>query len=121
MDKIIIEGASFQSRVGVSEQERSRPQEIFAHLQVFLDVQEAGRRDDLAATVSYVDIHEVAARTIAAKPYVLVEAIAEEVAANVLASFQSVTGLTVRIDKPGAMSNRGVRSTAVEITRMRNE
>jgi dihydroneopterin aldolase len=121
MDKIIIEGASFQSHLGVSELERSRPQEIFANLQVFLDVSDAGKRDDLAATVSYVAIHEVVARTIAAKPYVLVEAIAEDVAANVLKNFQALTGLTVRIDKPGAMSDRGVRSTAVEITRMRNE
>lgn len=121
MDKILIEGASFQSHVGVSEQERAQSQEIVMDMQVFLDVRDAGNRDDLAATVSYVDIHEVAARTIAAKRYILVEAIAEDVAANVLQGFQAITGVVVRIAKPAAMSDRGVRNTAVEITRMRNE
>jgi dihydroneopterin aldolase len=119
MDKIIIEGASFQSRVGVSEQERSRHQEIIVDLHVFLSLRDAGIRDDLAATISYVDIHEVVARTIAAKPYLLVEAIAEDLAANVLETFQAVAGLVVRIAKPAAMSDRGVRTTGVEITRMR--
>lgn len=121
MDKIIIEGASFEAHVGVSEQERARQQEIVVDMQVFLDVRDAGSRDDLAATVSYVDIHEVAKRTISAKPYILVEAIAEDVASNVLQSFQTIKGLLIRVAKPAAMSNRGVRSTAVEITRMRNE
>lgn len=121
MDKILIEGASFQAHVGVSEQERAHPQEIVMDMQVFLDVRGAGNRDDLAATVSYVDIHEAAARAIAAKPHILVEAIAEEVAANVLRSFPPITGVVVRIAKPAAMSDRGVRNTAVEITRMRHE
>jgi FolB domain-containing protein len=121
MDKIIIEGAPFQSNVGVSEQERRRRQEIIVDLEVFLDLRDAGTRDDLGATVSYVDIHEVAARTVAAKPYFLVEAIAEDLAANVLVSFQAVTGLVVRVTKPAALSDRGVPSTGVEITRMRNE
>lgn len=121
MDKILIEGASFQSHVGVSERERSRSQEIVVDMEVLLDVRVAGSRDDLAATVSYVDIHEVVANTISAKPYILVEAIAEDVAANVIESFQAITGVVVRVAKPAAMSDRGVRNTAVEITRMRNE
>jgi dihydroneopterin aldolase len=121
MDKIILEGASFQARVGVTEDERRRQQEIIVNLQAFIDTRGAGRHDDLNATVSYVEIHEVASRIIAAKAYRLVEAIAEEVAAAILQGFAAVTGVIVRVAKPAALGDRGVRQTAVEITRMRNE
>ena len=121
MDKILIEGASFQARVGVSDEERGRQQEIVVHLQAFVDTRGAGKQDDLAATVSYVEIHEVAARAVSAKAYRLIETIAEDVAAAVLRSFASVTGVVVRVAKPAALSDRGVRLTAVEITRMKNE
>ncbi len=121
MDKILIEGASFRARVGVSEEERARRQEIILSLQALIDIRRAGRQDDLAATVSYVEIHEVAARVIAAKAYRLIETIAEEVAAAVLQRFEPITGVVVRIAKPGALGSRGVRLTAVEITRMRHE
>ena len=121
MDKIIIEGARYQAHVGVSDEERRRKQEIVMDLQVFVDVRAAGQLDDLAASVSYVEIHEAAARTIAAKAFRLIEAIAEGVATAVLRSFPAVAGVVVRVDKPAALSGRQVRSTAVEITRMRNE
>jgi 7,8-dihydroneopterin aldolase/epimerase/oxygenase len=121
MDKIIIEGASFQARVGVSEEERSRQQEIVVNLQAFIDTRVAGQQDDPDATVSYVEIHEVAARIVSAKAYRLIESLAEELAAAVLRSFAAVAGVVVRVAKPAALGDRGVRLTAVEITRMKNE
>ena len=121
MDKIIIEGASFQARVGVSEQERRRQQEIIVSLQALVDIRDAGKHDDLDATVSYVEIHELAARIISARAYRLIETIAEEVAAAILQSFAAVAGVVVRVAKPAALGDRGVRLTAVEITRMKHE
>jgi 7,8-dihydroneopterin aldolase/epimerase/oxygenase len=121
MDKIIIEGASFRARVGISDEERGRHQEIVLNLQAFIDTRGAASQDDLGATVSYVEIHEVAARTIAAKAYRLIETIAEDVAAAILQSFAAVDGVAVRVAKPAALGDRGVRLAAVEITRMKNE
>ncbi len=121
MDQILIEGARFQAHVGVSDDERSRRQEIIVDLRAFLDIREAGLRDDLSATVSYVDIHAVAGQVIAAKAYRLVETIAEQIATAVLDKFPALGGIVVRIAKPGAMANRDVRSAGVEIQRMRDE
>jgi 7,8-dihydroneopterin aldolase/epimerase/oxygenase len=121
MDKIILEGATFQARVGVSDQERARHQEIVVNLQALLDLRHAAQQDDLAAGVSYVEIHRVATRVISAKAYRLIETIAEDVAAAVLQSFAAVSGVVVRVAKPAALGDRGVRLTAVEITRMKNE
>lgn len=121
MDKILIEGAHYQAHVGVSDQERGRKQEIVLDVQALVDVRRAGRLDDLAASVSYVEIHEVMTRTISGKAFRLIEAIAEDVAAAVLQNFPAITGVIVRVDKPAALADRNVRSTAVEITRMRHE
>jgi dihydroneopterin aldolase len=121
MDKIIIEGASFQAHVGVSEEERRRRQEIIVSLQILIDLRSAGEQDDIASTVSYVEIQELAADVISAKPYRLIETIAEDLAAAVLRGFAAVAGVIVRVAKPAALGERGVRLTAVEITRMRNE
>jgi dihydroneopterin aldolase len=121
MDRIIIEGASFQARVGVSEEERRRQQEIVLDMQAFVDTRGAGKRDDLDATVSYVEIHQAAARVISAKAYRLIETIAEDVATAVLERFAGVAGVVVRVAKPAALGHRGARLTAVEITRMKNE
>jgi dihydroneopterin aldolase len=120
MDKIIIEGAAFQARVGVSEQERARRQRIVVDLQALLDTRGAAGQDSLQSTVSYVDIHQVVARVIAAKPYCLVETIADDVAAAVLQAFEPLAGVVVRVAKPAALGDRSVRLTAVEITRMKN-
>jgi dihydroneopterin aldolase len=90
-------------------------------LQVLIDLRGAGERDALDATVSYVDIHDVAARAVSAKAYRLIEAMAEQIATAVLRDFPPVKGIIVRVAKPAALGARGVRQTAVEITRMRNE
>ena len=97
MDKIIIEGASFLTHVGVTEHERSRKQEILVDLHAFIDLLTLQGKDDIAATVSYVDIHELAAQTITARPYRLIETIAENVAAAVMQRFERLAGVTVRI------------------------
>jgi dihydroneopterin aldolase len=121
MDKIIINGARFQAHVGVSEEERRRMQAIVVDLQALVDTRAAGHDDDPDATVNYVEVHEAIKRTIAARSFRLIEAIAEEIAAEVLRRSIAVAGVVVRVTKPAAMGDRGVSSAAVEITRMRHE
>lgn len=121
MDRILIEGASFQAHVGVLEHERRRMQEVVIDIQALLETGPAGLQDDLVKTVNYVEIHDIAARTVASKHYHLIEGIAEDLAAALLHNFAAVTGVVVKVSKPAALAARGVRSAAVEITRMKNE
>jgi dihydroneopterin aldolase len=65
-------------------------------------------------------MHGVIRDITANKKYSLIEAIAEDVAAALLARFPILEGVLVKIAKPAALSDRAVRSAAVEITRMRN-
>jgi dihydroneopterin aldolase len=120
MDRILIEAAVFRVYVGVTAEERNRRQEIVLDLQVFTDTRPAGTSDDLRLGVSYVDIHAAIRGVITNKEYNLIEAIAEDAAAVLMARFPVLQGAVVKVAKPAALSDRAVRSAAVEITRMRN-
>ena len=119
MDKIIVQEARFQSRVGVSEKERAQPQEIIVDIEAFRDLRAAGESDDLEQTVCYATVHEKAAQIISANSFHLIETIAERLAAMVLRDFP-IEKVIIRVRKPAALAARQVRYAAVEITREKN-
>jgi dihydroneopterin aldolase len=119
MDKIVIQEARFQSRVGVSDEERARPQEIIVDIEGFRDLRGAGASDDLSETVCYAAMHEKAAHIIGANAFRLIETIAERLAAMVLRDFP-IEKVVVRVRKPAALAARQVLYAAVEITREKN-
>lgn len=119
MDRIVIQEARFQSRVGVSDEERARPQEIAVDIEAFRDLRAAGESDDLSETVCYAAMHEKAAHIIGGNAFHLIETIAERLAAMVLREFP-IEKVIVRVRKPAALAERKVQYAAVEITRERN-
>jgi dihydroneopterin aldolase len=119
MDKIIIREARLQARVGISEAERSQPQEIELDIEAFRDLRPAGLSDDYNDTVCYAAMLTAASRVVTAQPYHLIEAIAENVAAAILAEFE-IHRVLVRVRKPGALAKQNARYAAVEIMREKN-
>lgn len=119
MDKIIIQEARLQARVGISEAERSQPQEIVLDIEAFRDLRPAGLSDDYKDTVCYAAMLATASRVVTAQPYRLIEAIAENVAAAMLEEFE-IDRVLVRVRKPGALAKQNARYAAVEIVREKN-
>ena len=118
MDRIFICGARLPAHIGVSDQEREQSQELIFDLTLARDLREAGRTDDYSRTVCYATVvREIEAAL--TEPFHLIEAVAETVAARVLAGF-AVNQVTVRVAKPGAFPDRPVDHAAVEITRSRD-
>src|SRR5579883_1235128 len=95
-DVIRLLGIQCRVRVGVPERERRRPQKILIDLDLETDVREAARRDDFRLAVDYWAAEKTVREAVEAKPWVLVEAIAEGVAALILARFALVRA--VRVD-----------------------
>lgn len=116
VDRIVIPGMPLRARVGVTEEERRAPQEIVVGVVLHLDLAEAGAADDISRTVDYESVCDTVSSVLAERPRHLVEALAEDVAAAVLAGF-SVSRVDVRVEKPGALRSRGVPYAAVEISR----
>ena len=120
MDRILIPGIPLRVRVGVPEDERAVEQDVRIALTLHLDLSRAGASDDLSDTVDYDAVCAVVTEAATKRPFRLIEAIAEEVAAAVLGDFGGVAEVDVGIEKPGALQDRGIPFAAVEITRRRD-
>jgi 7,8-dihydroneopterin aldolase/epimerase/oxygenase len=119
VDKIIIQEARLQARVGISEAERAEPQEIVLDIEAFRDLRPAGLSDDYNDTVCYAAMLTAASRVVTGQPYHLIEAMAENVAAALLGEFE-INRVLVRVRKPGALAGQNARYAGVEIVREKN-
>lgn len=119
MDKIILKDIVFFAQVGVPEEERTQEQVVIAHVELGINVREAAAGDDLSRSVDYEAAREEVRKVGSAHPYRLVETMAEEVAAALLAKFP-IEQTVVRLRKRDLTGPEGPIYAAVEITRHRN-
>ncbi|MCM8811605.1 MAG: dihydroneopterin aldolase [Candidatus Omnitrophica bacterium] len=113
MDSVLIEALACFARVGVPAWERRRKQKILVDAELFLDLRKAGRSDRFQETVDYSAVAALIRETAEAKPFRLVEAIAQEAAEKILRRFK-VKRVSVRIRK---FSVPRTRSVGVSVTR----
>lgn len=83
-DAIVIDGLELACRIGVTEEERARPQKVAATIELHLDTRPAARADDLALTVDYAAVATAVQQIAQARERDLVETLAEEIAAYLL-------------------------------------
>ena len=119
MDKVIIKEAQFMCNIGVSKEERAKKQNIVVDVELFLNLEKASSTDDIKHTINYSEIHSLMKDIAEEKEYKLIEALAENIAKEILNKF-SVKKVRVRIKKPEALANRNVKYVAVEILRKKN-
>jgi 7,8-dihydroneopterin aldolase/epimerase/oxygenase len=117
-DRVLIRDLRVMCHVGVPSEERAQEQEIVIDADLSLDLRPAGRADDLNLTVNYSVVREIFRAAVQRKPYALIEAIAETLAAEALREFP-VERARVRVTKPAALRRFGTALAAVEIERGR--
>jgi dihydroneopterin aldolase len=118
VDLIIVPDLPLRARVGITEVERAREQDVRVDVELELDLARAGREDSLEHTVDYEKVCDVVASAVQSRSFRLIEALAEASADAVLEAFP-VRQVRVRVRKPGALRSRGVPYAAVEIVRPR--
>ncbi len=101
---------------GVLPQEKHKPQEFKIDVDVYLNLREAALKDDLSLTVDYAGIFNVVRETAGKKTYNLIEALAEDIAENILANFP-VQAVEVTVYKPSAPVEGSFDYFAVKIKR----
>jgi dihydroneopterin aldolase len=114
-DRIHIRGLRLVTRVGVPEEERALPQCVAANLAITLTKSFRGIADRLEDTVDYYEVSKRLREVAAEGERRLVETLAEDLAAAVLA-FDGVAAVTLEVEKFILPDCEGV---AVEITRAR--
>ncbi len=118
-DRILIQRIAVYAYHGVHPEEEKLGQRFFVSLDCAIDLSEAGRNDDWTKTACYQKLTEIVAKAATERRFHIIEALAETVAAEILATFPRIEQVTVRVDKPAAPVPAIIDAVAVEITRRR--
>ncbi|MDK2585128.1 dihydroneopterin aldolase [Romboutsia sedimentorum] len=121
MDKILMSNLGFYGFHGLLKEESVLGQKFFLDIELDVDTKEAGLTDDMTKSVSYADAYEVVRDIVQNKRFNLLEALAENIANDVLERFDLVKGIMVRIKKPEAPVNGIYDYFGVEIRRAKDE
>ncbi len=115
-DWIRVNGIRLYGYHGVLANERRHGQPFEIDVSVRTCLEPAGISDDLESTVDYVHIYRTVERVFSSGTYQLIEAVAEGIAAAVLAEFP-VDETIVKIRKPAVEMPGPISSAEIEIRR----
>ncbi|ALC83297.1 MULTISPECIES: dihydroneopterin aldolase [Bacillus] len=119
MDKVYVEGMEFYGYHGVFAEENKLGQRFKVDLSASLDLSEAGKTDNIDATINYADLYHICRDVVEGKPVKLVETLAETITAKVLETFPNVSECKVKVIKPDPPIPGHYQSVAIEMTRTR--
>ncbi|WP_190819261.1 dihydroneopterin aldolase [Saccharopolyspora pogona] len=117
-DRITLTGLKVRGNHGVFDYEKRDGQDFFVDITVWIDLGDAATSDDLAKTLHYGELAERAAAIVAGPPKDLIEAVAGEIADDVM-SDERVHAVEVTIHKPSAPIPLTFADVAVTIRRSR--
>ncbi|WP_280233382.1 dihydroneopterin aldolase [Nocardia cyriacigeorgica] len=101
-DRIELRGLRVFGYHGVFDHEKRDGQEFLVDLTVWLDFTAAAASDDLAATVDYGALAELAVGIVAGPPRDLIETVVGEIADAVMAVDSRIDAVEVVVHKPSA-------------------
>ena len=115
-DCLRIQNLTFYGYHGVDAEERRLGGKFSLDVELYLDLRPAGTSDDLTKTVDYKAVYDLVRQVHDGKHYQLLEALAEAVAAAILAEF-AVEEVAVTVAKPEAPVEGDFTDFAVQIRR----
>jgi dihydroneopterin aldolase len=118
LDAVSLTGISAIGHHGVFDFERRDGQPFIVDVVLHLDLRPAGTSDDLTRTAHYGEVAELVSSIIAGKPFQLIEALAETIAAEILARYPVET-VDVTVHKPQAPISVPFGDVAVTLHRSR--
>ena len=121
MDRIFLRGMRFMACHGVLPHEREVPQPFEVDVEMGLNLQAAGESDDLGDTVNYAKVYDVVSTVLTVTRKYLIEAIAEEIAEDLLRDFDALRWVRVTVHKPAAPIDGIFSDVGVTILRRRKD
>ncbi|WP_116044302.1 dihydroneopterin aldolase [Amycolatopsis palatopharyngis] len=119
-DRITLTGLRVFGRHGVFEHEKRDGQDFLVDITVWLDLRAAATSDDLAETLHYGELAELAAGVVGGPPYDLIESVAGRIADEVLAD-ERLFAVEVTVHKPAAPIPLSFADVAVTVHRSRED
>ena len=117
MDKVFIKDLMVRGVIGISDRERSQPQDIVINAILYTDISKGSETDNIDDCVNYRTVSKAIIKHIQEVSRYTVEALAQDIA-DLCLEPENVNKVKVRVEKPGAV--RFSRSVGVEIKRSKN-
>ena len=114
MDIVFIQGLKVETVIGIYDWEREIRQVVIVDLEMGTDIRQAASTEDIESTLNYKSVSDRLIDFIRQSQFLLVETMAEEIAALVMAEF-SVPWVKVTVGKPDAILE--AKSVGVTIER----
>jgi dihydroneopterin aldolase len=102
LDTVYIHGLTVETTIGIFDWERTIKQKVVLDIEMAVDIRASAANEDIDRTVSYKDVSDRLLAFITASEFLLVETMAEEIAALVLNEFP-VPFVRLKLGKPGAV------------------
>ncbi|MFW5432791.1 MAG: dihydroneopterin aldolase [Methylophilaceae bacterium] len=116
MDTIFLEQVSVQTKLGVPEWERMKPQTVILDIEIGYDLSKSCKSDAIEDTIDYGEIVNRIRETLTKHSFKLVEALGEHVCQLILKEFKAESVKT-KVAKPAILP--GLKALGVTIQRLK--
>lgn len=116
MDRITIRDLRVETRVGVTDEERARPQSVVVGIEIEADLSAAGVSDELDDTIDYDRVVTEVGALLRGSECRLLEHLAQQIASQVV-RMQGVRAVTVEVSKESPPISEDVGPIGVRIER----
>lgn len=115
----MLKGMQFYGYHGLFSEETKLGQRFYVDVDLFTSLKEAGETDKMEASIHYGEAYERVKDIVEGSPRHLIEAVAEDIARNLLNKFATLQACRVKVIKPDPPIPGHYESVAVEIYRER--
>jgi dihydroneopterin aldolase len=116
-DRVFVHGLELYCVIGLQPWEREVKQKVRIDLEMTADCRPAAANDNGSFALDYRAVSKRVQQLVEGSSFLLVETLAERIAAAILGEFPRADSVTVRVTKPGAV--RFAEGVGVQIDRNR--
>lgn len=113
MDIVFIEQLNVITTIGAYDWEQTIKQKLVFDIEMAWDNRKSAASDDVNDCLSYADVSDAVIEHVSSQNFALVERVAEEVAALLLARFNS-PWVRIKLSKPGAVAQAANVGVVIE-------
>lgn len=117
MDEIRIDNLEVYAYHGVYPEENEKGQEFYVNAVLYTDTKAAGLADELSLSTNYGEVCHFITKYMQEHTYKLIEAVAENLATEILLKFDLINKISLEIRKPHAPIGLPFESVSVYIER----
>lgn len=117
MDRITISDLEVFAFHGVLKEENSLGQKFLISAELYMDVSEAARDDDIAKSINYADVCKEIDIFLKGHTFKLIETMADRLAKHLLISYKNLNRVSINIKKPWAPILMTLDTVSVSVDR----